>query len=585
MAQDSKSKPNILFKPTTNRWVGIISISALALAAFGVSHHSQIIPPQLTSPTPTPTPTATATPEAVKSVTALGRIEPQGEVIQLSGPSSTEGARIQELVVKVGDKVRKGQIIAVLDSRPRLQAALTEAEKEVKVRQAQLAKVRSGAKQGEIKAQEANIARLKAQLRRETEAQEANVARLKAQLQRETEAQEANVARLKAQLQRETEAQEANVAQLKAQLQRETEAETARVAQFKAQLNRQREAQQANIDRLKAQLQGEMASGEATVNRAEAEWQNARVEYQRYQQLYNQGVISASLFDSKGLEMETTGARLREVEAILDRNIQILKEQIIEAEANLNRIVETGQQQIIEAEANLNRSQETVKQQIREAEANLNRIIETSREQIQEAEANLNRIIETSREQIREAEANLNRIIETNREQIREAEATLDKITEVRTEDVDEAEATIEQAIALVEKAQAELDLAVVKSPLDGQVLEVNTRAGERVQNDRGIVELGQTDKMYVVAEVYETDIERVRLGQRAVISGDAFADFLEGSVDQIGMQIGKKDVLDTDPAADTDARVVEVKIRLDSDSSKKVTGLTNLQVDVQIYF
>jgi HlyD family secretion protein len=53
--------------------------------------------------------------------------------------------------------------------------------------------------------------------------------------------------------------------------------------------------------------------------------------------------------------------------------------------------------------------------------------------------------------------------------------------------------------------------------------------------------------------------------------------------VDHIGLQIGKKDVLDTDPAADTDARVVEVKIRLDPEASQVVAGLTYLQVNVKI--
>ena len=55
---------------------------------------------------------------------------------------------------------------------------------------------------------------------------------------------------------------------------------------------------------------------------------------------------------------------------------------------------------------------------------------------------------------------------------------------------------------------RAELDLAVVRSPIDGQVLEVHARQGERVGPD-GIVELGQTDAMYAIAEVYETDIGR----------------------------------------------------------------------------
>jgi HlyD family secretion protein len=88
---------------------------------------------------------------------------------------------------------------------------------------------------------------------------------------------------------------------------------------------------------------------------------------------------------------------------------------------------------------------------------------------------------------------------------------------------------------------------------------------------------------MYAVAEVYETDIAKVRNGQRATVSSPVFAGTLEGTVARIGKQIGKKDVLNTDPAADTDARVVEVRIRLAPESSKKVAALTNLQVEVKI--
>ena len=56
-----------------------------------------------------------------------------------------------------------------------------------------------------------------------------------------------------------------------------------------------------------------------------------------------------------------------------------------------------------------------------------------------------------------------------------------------------------------------------------------------------------------------------MRLGQKATISSDngAFTGELQGSVVEIGRKIGKKDVLNTDPAADVDARVVEVKIAL----------------------
>ena len=123
-----------------------------------------------------------------------------------------------------------------------------------------------------------------------------------------------------------------------------------------------------------------------------------------------------------------------------------------------------------------------------------------------------------------------------------------------------------------------------MRSPRDGRVLKIHTRAGEVVSNQgEGILKLGQTDQMYVVAEVYETDIGKVRQGQRATITSDAFAEKLQGTVDQIGWEVGKQDILNTDPAAATDARVVEVKIRLDSVSSRRVAALNNLQVTVEL--
>lgn len=128
--------------------------------------------------------------------------------------------------------------------------------------------------------------------------------------------------------------------------------------------------------------------------------------------------------------------------------------------------------------------------------------------------------------------------------------------------------------------AEVERALAQVRSPIDGEVLEVHARPGERVGPD-GIVELGQTDLMYAIAEVYETDIGRVRVGQSATVTSPAIPGGARGKVERIGLKIGKKDVLDTDPVAQTDARVVEVEILLDDPA--KVAHLTNLRVDVVI--
>jgi HlyD family secretion protein len=106
--------------------------------------------------------------EIPEAVAALGILEPQGEVIVISAPAFSEGARVDQLLVKRSDQVKAGQVIAILDSRPRLEAALKKAQTEVLVAQTQLALVKAGAKQGEINAQKAQIDNLKAELSRAT---------------------------------------------------------------------------------------------------------------------------------------------------------------------------------------------------------------------------------------------------------------------------------------------------------------------------------------------------------------------------------------------------------------------------------
>ena len=139
---------------------------------------------RLLSPSPQAQPTENVTPQ-VKTVTALGYLEPQGKVIKLAAPSSSSGgnSRVEKLLVKQGDTVKAGQLVAILDSRDRLQAALIEAEEQVKVAQSNLEVVKSGAKDGEISSQKAAIARIEAQSQGDILAQSSAVARLQAEVE------------------------------------------------------------------------------------------------------------------------------------------------------------------------------------------------------------------------------------------------------------------------------------------------------------------------------------------------------------------------------------------------------------------
>ncbi|MGD1851356.1 MAG: HlyD family efflux transporter periplasmic adaptor subunit [Cyanophyceae cyanobacterium] len=199
-----------------------------------------------------------------------------------------------------------------------------------------------------------------------------------------------------------------------------------------------------------------------------------------------------------------------------------------------------------------------------------------------ESKATLGQTLASGTERVAEAEAQLQRTIRTIRNQQDETRATLSQVAEVRGVDVSLAKAELTAAIAGVERATAELNLAYVKAPRPGQVLKIHTWPGETI-SPQGILALGQTQTMYVVAERYETDISQVRKGQTATISADALPEELQGTVTEVGLQIGKQEVLSTDPSLDTDARIVEVKIRLSAEDSAKAAALTNLQVKVVI--
>lgn len=189
--------------------------------------------------------------------------------------------------------------------------------------------------------------------------------------------------------------------------------------------------------------------------------------------------------------------------------------------------------------------------------------------------------------------------VESLRAEILSAQATKQELTAARTSNLANASAQVNtqmadmrlaQVQAQVDSAAQNLALAearlaqtIIRAPSGGQVLQVYAEPGEAVTTTNPILALGNTTQMYVVAEVYETDVTLVQPGQRATITSrnGAFAEALTGTVEQVGLQIFKNDVLDDDPAANADARVVEVRIRVDQ--SEAIAGLTNLQVDVAI--
>ena len=138
----------------------------------------------------------------------------------------------------------------------------------------------------------------------------------------------------------------------------------------------------------------------------------------------------------------------------------------------------------------------------------------------------------------------------------------------------------LQEARAQLAKVNTDLVLTELRAPLAGTVLKIHTRVGER-PGDKGILELGASDRMEALLEVYESDIERVRPGQpvRLTSENGGFSGSLSGVVSRINPQVRQREVLSTDPTGDADARVVEVRVRLEPADARRVENLAGLKV------
>ena len=134
----------------------------------------------------------------------------------------------------------------------------------------------------------------------------------------------------------------------------------------------------------------------------------------------------------------------------------------------------------------------------------------------------------------------------------------------------------------IAERRTLEADLAdsELKSPIDGTVLKLHARVGERPDAD-GVLEVGASQSMEALIEVYESDINRIAIDDPVTLVSEngGFEGSLTGRVERISPQVRQREVLSTNPTGDADARVVEVQVSLDRDSARRVERLAGLKV------
>ena len=153
-------------------------------------------------------------------------------------------------------------------------------------------------------------------------------------------------------------------------------------------------------------------------------------------------------------------------------------------------------------------------------------------------------------------------------------------LLEEKKDDQVKLEGQLREALAQRQALRVDLTDTELRAPLAGTVLKIHSRVGERPGAD-GVLELGAGDQMEALAEVYESDINRVKLGQsvKLVSENGGFSGSLQARVIRISPQVRQRAVLSTDPTGDADARVVEVRLALTPADAARVRALAGLKV------
>lgn len=236
--------------------------------------------------------------------------------------------------------------------------------------------------------------------------------------------------------------------------------------------------------------------------------------------------------DLRRAELDAAQAALAELEAgSRPQEIEAAKANLDKAEAALKEL-ETGfrPQEIAAAEATLKAA--TLQASQLETELSRAERLVRSNAISQETYDRARSSYDVAAQRAREAAERLDLLREgVRQEQIAQARAARDQLKAQyelikigpREEQIAQAKARVEQAKAALRLAETRLGYATLVSPLTGVVLSKNVEPGEYVSPGTPVVTVGDLVNVWLRAYINETDLGRVKPGQKAVVTTDTY--------------------------------------------------------------
>lgn len=164
--------------------------------------------------------------------------------------------------------------------------------------------------------------------------------------------------------------------------------------------------------------------------------------------------------------------------------------------------------------------------------------------------------------------------------------------TEISKKQVSVAEANVESAQAQLDAAQLNLDYTVVTAAIDGQLSNVDLQEGQFVQPGQSLFYIVDTHEIWVVANFKETQLSKMKTGQKVTIKADAYPDAsFEGVVNTFSPATGARfSLLPPDNATGNFVKTIQrLPVKIDFTQNNNVEGLhklragMNVEVDVHL--
>jgi HlyD family secretion protein len=299
------------------------------------------------------------------------------------------------------------------------------------------------------------------------------------------------------------------------------------------------------------------------------------------------------------------GDPVAELESANDRNqeVQVARTQLAEATRARDAAKRAGEQKILAARAELNQAKANKASDLAAIDARIDFLklgVETAQagvNRLDKLRASGVKVQDEDYEKAKLAAAQAVAELKATEATRRKTETTYEEGEKAATAKVEAAEAELAEALARapIESSQDKLKLAeqlsartTLRAPITGTVLRVVGREGQPTGVEP-ILQMADLTKMTAIAEVYESDVERliawVRTGPvKAEVTNPALPRPLAGTVrseQDISRMIARNQVFAVGPREDADRRVVEVTVHLEPADAADAGRFVGLQVTV----